>query len=92
MTISSDDTVWITQQILLSEAAITAINNAIVALSTGAQSYELNTGQTMQRVTKANLAELANALKFYEERRTKYRTQLGLTNTVGRQVTIIPDY
>lgn len=90
MTISSDDTVWITEQIQLSEQAITAINAAIIAIAGGAQSYLLNTGQTEQRVSKADIESLGKMLKLYEERRTKYRQQLGLTNTIGKQIHLIP--
>lgn len=90
MTISSDDTVWITEQIALSEQAIAAINAAIIAIAGGAQSYQLNTGQTEQRVSKADLGALGNMLKLYEERRTKYRTQLGLPATGGTTIHLIP--
>lgn len=92
MTISSDDTVWITQQLQVTEQAITAINAAIIALAGGAQSYELDTGQTRQRVTKANLGELTSGLKTLTEMRTRYRSQLGLTNTVGSQTRVTPAF
>jgi hypothetical protein len=92
MTISSDDSVWITQQIQISEQAIAAINAAIIALASGAQSYELDTGQTRQRVTKANLDGLGKMLTMYEERRTKYRSALGLPNTVGKQIRVTPAF
>lgn len=92
MTISSDDTVWITEQIVLSEAAIAAIDAAIIAIAGGAQSYELHTGGTEQRVTKADIGKLTESMRFYEERRTKYRSQLGLANPTGRQTYVRPDF
>ena len=92
MTISSDDTVWLTQQVTLTEQAIAAINAAIIALAGGAQSYELDTGQTRERVTKANLGELASSLKTLFQQRQTYRSMLGLPNAIGQQIHVIPGF
>ena len=57
-----DDTFW-QEQLTAAKAAATAYSTAILQLSTGAiQSYTLETGQTRQVVTKANLTELRNTL------------------------------
>lgn len=40
------------------KAELTAVNAAILAILSGAQTYTLDTGQTRQTVTKANLATL----------------------------------
>lgn len=52
-----DDQFWI-DQVEAAKTALAAYNAAILALSTGAQSYTLDTGQTRQVVTKATLGEL----------------------------------
>lgn len=48
------------------KAQIAAYDLAITALATGAQSYRLNTGQTDQMVTKANLSSLRATLASLE--------------------------
>lgn len=56
-----DDSFW-SDQLAAAKTAVTAYNAAILALATGAiQSYTLETGQTRQVVTKANLTELRRA-------------------------------
>lgn len=50
---------FLAEQVAAIKAQITAYNSAILALATGGvQSYQLDTGQTRQLVTKANLATL----------------------------------
>lgn len=44
------------------EAAIKATTKAIAAISAGAQTYTLDTGQTRQTVTKADITSLRNNL------------------------------
>ncbi len=55
---------FLQEQIDATKAAITAYRAAILALSSGAQSYSLDTGQTKQSVTKANLTELRKTLEW----------------------------
>jgi uncharacterized coiled-coil DUF342 family protein len=55
---------FLQEQIDATKAAITAYHAAILALSSGAQSYSLDTGQTKQSVTKANLTELRKTLDW----------------------------
>lgn len=59
MSLGIDD--FLQEQVEATKALIVAYNAAILALTTGAQSYQLDTGQTRQLVTKANLATLINA-------------------------------
>ena len=47
---------------------ITNVEDAIDAISAGAQSYQLDTGQTRQLVTKAQLSQLKNMLSSLENR------------------------
>jgi len=60
---ATDEATWNDEQITAVEAQIRATNSAILALVAGAQSYMLDTGQTRQTVTKANLTELRNNRK-----------------------------
>lgn len=49
---------YLLEQITKVKALIAAYDSAILALATGSQSYQLDTGQTRQMVVKANLASL----------------------------------
>ena len=54
---------FLAQQLPVLEAQITAYQNAITALATGGiQSYTLNTGQTVQAVTRLDLDKLQATL------------------------------
>jgi hypothetical protein len=54
---------FLTDRITATEAIIVAIEAAVVALSTaGVESYSLDTGQSVQRVTKADIARLNTQL------------------------------
>jgi len=65
-----DDSTWIDQRIAAVEAQIIAYEEAILAIGTdGLQSYTLDTGQSRQTVTKANMSELRLALSNLENRR-----------------------
>jgi hypothetical protein len=64
----AEDAAWRAERIAKTKALITAHEDAILALSTGAQSYTLNTGQTQQTVLKANVASLRDTLKWLESR------------------------
>lgn len=71
---------WVTARIARTQSTIVAVETAIEALAGGAQSYTLDTGQTRQTVTKANLSELRNLLKFYEERLAGLDAELAIVN------------
>lgn len=61
MSLGVDD--FFREQVEAIKAKIVAYNSAAAGLATGAiQSYELDTGQTRQKVTKANIATLENAV------------------------------
>lgn len=59
---------WLDERIESTKALIVAYESAILALSTGAQSYSLDTGQTRQMVTKAQLPSMRDALASLENR------------------------
>jgi hypothetical protein len=67
-----NDRVWLTERIAAVEALIVKFEEAIGAVVGGAQSYSLDTGQTRQSVTKANLAEIQRALAELEAKRDAY--------------------
>ena len=56
---------------------IRALDAAITALATGQQSYMLDTGQSRQSVTKANLMELKSTLVASQEEYERLRQALG---------------
>lgn len=64
----AEDAAWLADRITKTKELIIAYEDAILALSTGAQSYTLNTGQTQQTVTKGNIASLRDTLKWLESR------------------------
>lgn len=71
-----DDTQWLLDRIEKTKAMIVAYEDAILALAGGAQSYRLNTGQTDQTVTKANLASMRVELDSLENRKTTLELRL----------------
>jgi hypothetical protein len=66
MTDCCDDTEWLEQRIAAKKAAIIAYEEALTAIAGGAQSYSLDTGQTRQVVTRANLTEIRNVIAQLE--------------------------
>lgn len=62
------DEAWLDERIAKTKTLIGAYEDAILALSTGAVSYTLDTGQTRQTVTKAQVADLRIALRELENR------------------------
>jgi hypothetical protein len=70
------DTAWIEARIAATKAMIEAYETAILAISTGSQSYRLSTGQTDQSVTKADLGSMRLALAALEDRLQHYQDQL----------------
>lgn len=70
------DTAWLDERIAKTKTLIVAYEDAILALASGAQTYQLDTGQTRQMVVRANLAHLQSVhsslltqLASYEARR-----------------------
>ena len=72
-----DDTEWIKARIVAKKALVLQYETAIGALSSGAQSYQLNTGQTQQLVTRANLGSMRLALKTFESEISTLQARLG---------------
>lgn len=61
-----DDRTFWEARLAAKKAALAAYDLAITALAGGAQSYSLDTGQTRQVVTKANLTEMRNVMRILE--------------------------
>lgn len=71
-------------RIAKTEAMIEAIEDAITSLSAGAQTYMLDTGQTRQSVTKANIGSLRGLLGTLENRHATLRARLNGAAVHGR--------
>lgn len=84
---ASDDSEWIRTRIRRTETLIEAHEDAIAALVGGAQAYHLDTGQTRQTVTKAQLSQLKNTLEMLENRRSTLRARL-----CGAATRVIPGF
>jgi hypothetical protein len=72
-----DDKDYVRARIVATKALIVAYEAAILALSTGSQSYQLDTGQSRQFVTKAQLGSLQLTLARLEARLATLQQQLG---------------
>jgi hypothetical protein len=72
-----DDRTWIDERIAATKALIVTYEAAIDALSSGAQSYQLDTGQTRQLVSKPQLGSLQLTLSRLESRLSTYQQRLG---------------
>jgi len=78
-------TEWLEARIAAKQVAIVAYEAAILALASGAQTYSLDTGQTRQTVTKANLTEMRKTLaELNAELEALDRQVNGATPTYGR--------
>lgn len=63
------DSTWLDARIAKTKLLIVAYEDAITAISTGGvQAYSLNTGQTTQTVTRANLTAMQATLESLENR------------------------
>lgn len=58
MTDCCDERTWLEQRIAAKKALILAFETAITTIAGGAQNYSIDTGQTRQVVTRANLSEM----------------------------------
>jgi hypothetical protein len=72
----SSDREWLEARIERTKAMIVAYEAAIEAIANGAQSYSLDTGQTRQTVTKANLGSLRKHLDSLENRLSSLQARL----------------
>lgn len=71
-----DDRAFWEDRIAKKKAALVAYDDAVTALAGGAQSYSLDTGQTRQVVTRANLTEMRNAVAQLESDITTLQARL----------------
>lgn len=62
------DNAWLDVRIARTKTIIEKLEDAIEAIALGAQQYSLDTGQTRQTVTKANIASVKNTLDMMERR------------------------
>jgi hypothetical protein len=83
-----DEQTWILERIEATRAMIVAYEEAILALSSGAQSYTLDTGQTRQSVTKQQLGSMRLQLDALENRLAYYQNRL----TGSAQVNVRPGF
>lgn len=79
-----DDTEWIMDRIAATKALIVKYEEAIDAVAGGVQSYSLDTGQTRQTVTRAQLGSLQLTLGRLEARLSTYQQRLGCARLVVR--------
>lgn len=70
------DTNWLREQLAYYDSVIPQYRTAITALSSGAQSYRIHTGQTDTQVTKANLAQVRVTLEGLIQERANVYAQL----------------
>jgi hypothetical protein len=71
------DLAWTNERIAATKALIVVYEAAVDALASGAQSYQLDTGQTRQLVSKAQLGSLQLTLSRLESRLSTYQQRLG---------------
>jgi chromosome segregation ATPase len=80
----SDECAWLEARLAKTEEMIEKLEDAILTLSSGAQSYELDDGQTRVRKTMADIEQLRLMLRELEGRRENIQTRLcGLGVTHG---------
>jgi hypothetical protein len=72
----ADDRQWILDRIEATKALIIKTEEAISALSLGANSYTFDTGQSRQTVTRANLATVRGQLDSLENRLATLQARL----------------
>lgn len=59
---------WYLSRIERTQEMIIIYEDAIAAIGGGAQAYTLDTGQTRQQVTKAQMSQMKNTLSMLENR------------------------
>ena len=81
------DREWLEERIAKKKALIDSIETAIVAVTTTGQSYQLDTGQTRQMVTRANIASLRDMVASLENEITTLNARL-----CGGSVVVTPGF
>lgn len=84
---NTNDSEYLQARITRTEELIAKYEDAIDAIATGAQFYQLDTGQTRQMVSKAQLGQLREALSSLENRRETLRARL-----CGSSTRVIPGF
>jgi hypothetical protein len=79
-----DDRQWIIDRIDTTRNLIIQYETALGAIADGAQSYQLDTGQTRQLVTKANLGSVQLTLMRLEARLATLQNRLGCARVYVR--------
>lgn len=81
------DAVFLQERITATKAQIVAYENAVLALGTagGVQSYTIDTGQTRQTVTRADLPQLNKMIDSLMNRLATLQARLN-----GNQTMVIP--
>lgn len=76
---------WLQDRLDATQGLIDAYEAAILAVGTtgGVQSYTLDTGQTRQTVTRADLKELQDILDQLYNRYTTIQARMGVGGTVN---------
>lgn len=78
------DTTWLQARLEWHDTAIAAYEAGIAALASGAQTYRLNTGQTEQTVSRAQLSSLRLTLAELMATRANIYAQLYGGSTYAR--------
>jgi len=82
---ATNECAWLDARITKTEQMIEAIETAILAVGLGAQSYTLDTGQSRQVVTKADIASLTSKLESLENHRSiLIKRRYGGGSLIGR--------
>ena len=81
---SARDTAWLAKRLAWHDTAIEQYEAGIVALSGGAQSYRINTGQTETTFTRAQLSQMRNLLSSLMATRSNLYAQLNGGSTYVR--------
>jgi hypothetical protein len=76
MTDCCDESAWLEERIAAKKAAILAYEAALTSLASGAQTYSIDTGQTRQTVSKANLTEIRNVIAQLESELSSLQMRL----------------
>jgi hypothetical protein len=77
------DNTWLQARIDATKAQIEAYDAAITALSSGVQSYTIDTQQTRQTVTRADVADIQKTIDILYGRLAALTARLNGTGTVS---------
>lgn len=84
MAVDCTDRAWIEARIAKIKTQIEAYEEAIDALASGVQSYQLDTGQTRQLVSRANVTSLQETVTILFDRLSTLQARLGCARAQGR--------